>query len=103
LGRCVTIGFLGKGEINASLNKQKLIILFTACKQNESADESLEEEYTLPDILVQRIYSLIQPQVVTEDCCGYYFIRKSVNRYMPDAYLFEVDIRFFCVLFEREE
>lgn len=73
LGRLVTIGTLGKSVTEASLGKQRGVILSDACVWTELGNEREEEDSGGgSDSFVEMIMLSLQPQMAGENNGSYY-------------------------------
>jgi hypothetical protein len=76
IGRCVSIGKLGKNIVEASLKKHKSSAAVCFWKSNEEShiDTERQDEPDVPDIFRQQLSVSILPQTATQVCGGDCFV-----------------------------
>ncbi len=92
MGKCVTIGYLKKSVIEASLNKQQVSISYTYIRQEDLNTSAEEECGSLSDILQTPLFLTILPQSLnTVSFYGVSELVKQNNQYNresePDKYV----------------
>lgn len=92
MGKCVTIGYLKKSVIEASLNKQQAPISYTYTNQEDLNTSAEEESGSSPDILQTSFLIAMLLQCLSKD--RFYsvsdFVKQSNQYYWknePDEYL----------------